>query len=241
MHIRPATHADLSSLATIGALAFKDDGLLQWLYPGGVEHPEDFRGVFLHRLHERMATPGIVIMVMETDEDDADWDGTGRIVAYTNWERRGDDGVAKRWWTGGWMDFINRTLLGLKGEYLKLSGTNCCMSRSNMGLFEASMTARFDNLSSYWLLRVLAVSPALQRRGIGGRLLRWGLDVAQSEGVPVTLEATPQGQGLYLQNGFRKFGEIEEPGMKEPGPLFIWEPKGLEGLWGTQDVPGERR
>jgi ribosomal protein S18 acetylase RimI-like enzyme len=56
-------------------------------------------------------------------------------------------------------------------------------------------------------LETLAVHPTHQRKGIGSKLAKWGIQEAAKEGKGVGLVATPQGQFLYTALGFKVFGE----------------------------------
>lgn len=50
---------------------------------------------------------------------------------------------------------------------------------------------------------MLGVHPSQQGRGLGSKLLKWGLVRADAEGVEVYLSASPEGKPLYEKNGFR--------------------------------------
>jgi len=45
--------------------------------------------------------------------------------------------------------------------------------------------------------------PKHQRRGVGTKLLKWGLERADEMGVEIFLEATQFGLHMYEQNGFQ--------------------------------------
>ena len=84
-----------------------------------------------------------------------------------------------------------------------------------------------------WKLRNLCVDPAFQRRGVGGILLEWGQKQAARERCPVVLTASMKGQQLYRKKGFRAYGIVPCEGFMDV-PMFIWEPPGMEGWWGTK-------
>lgn len=67
----------------------------------------------------------------------------------------------------------------------------------------------FDNYPELWFLNSLAVDPTYQRRGIGRQLVEWGLQQARREQVPVGLEASLKGVGLYQRLGFRRVNRME--------------------------------
>ena len=71
----------------------------------------------------------------------------------------------------------------------------------------------------HWLLDQLAVEPAAQGRGIGGAMLRFAIDRAQGDGLPLILETgVPANVPLYERFGFRVTLEADAP---DGGPR-IW-------------------
>ena len=61
----------------------------------------------------------------------------------------------------------------------------------------------------YLLVQELAVLPEWQRKGVGRRLLGWGLEKADAEGWECWLDASKKGEGLYRKFGFRDVGCVE--------------------------------
>lgn len=51
---------------------------------------------------------------------------------------------------------------------------------------------------------MLGVQDSYQGRGLGSKLLKWGLTRADAEGLEVYLSASPAGKPLYEKNGFRE-------------------------------------
>ena len=84
-----------------------------------------------------------------------------------------------------------------------------------------------------WRLQNLCTDPAFQRRGVGGMLIDWGQKQATLEGCPVLVTASLVGGQLYRKKGFRPYGKTPCAGIPDI-PLFIWEPEGMEGWWGTK-------
>lgn len=64
-------------------------------------------------------------------------------------------------------------------------------------------------------------------------LIGWGKEQAERERCPIGLESSLKARGTYIKNGFRKYGEMHTEGFPIEDVVFIWEPKGLEGAWGT--------
>ncbi|KAL4931810.1 GNAT family N-acetyltransferase [Aspergillus undulatus] len=68
----------------------------------------------------------------------------------------------------------------------------------------------------HYYLNMLAVHPDYGRQGLGGRLLKWGLDRADQEGRITFISASPTGRGLYEKHGARAVNNYEVvPGYRE--------------------------
>ena len=72
--------------------------------------------------------------------------------------------------------------------------------------FEAVMREHLKREEGYMWLNFLAVEPDFQRRGVGRRLMEWGIKKADGEGLKVGLVASPMGEKLYESVGFRHVG-----------------------------------
>jgi GNAT superfamily N-acetyltransferase len=59
-----------------------------------------------------------------------------------------------------------------------------------------------DDLIRLLVLSLLCVHKDYQRQGVGKALVRWGLQWAESLGLPVHLEASPEALPLYRSLGF---------------------------------------
>jgi ribosomal protein S18 acetylase RimI-like enzyme len=105
----------------------------------------------------------------------------------------------------------------------------------------------YSLLNPRWHLAILAISPNHQRKGIGRKLIRYGQKFAAEESLPMTLEASVVGRGLYAKEGFKvvEEGEIVDEHMARYVVVSMaWEPEGLRGKWlvdrgeGRADVKG---
>jgi uncharacterized protein YhfF/GNAT superfamily N-acetyltransferase len=64
----------------------------------------------------------------------------------------------------------------------------------------------------HWLLDQVAVEPAAQGRGIGGAMLRFAIERAERDGLPLCLETgVPANVPLYERFGFRVMREADAP------------------------------
>lgn len=62
---------------------------------------------------------------------------------------------------------------------------------------------RFDGIDCH----TVAVHPDYQGKGVGKKLVQWGVDVSEELGVPIYLESTREGVPLYERMGFQKLKE----------------------------------
>lgn len=71
------------------------------------------------------------------------------------------------------------------------------------------------------VVHLLAVHPDYQGKGLGSRLLKHGLDLADAEGRVVYIEATAAGYPVYAKLGFEEIDairvDLSKWGGKEPG------------------------
>lgn len=91
------------------------------------------------------------------------------------------------------------------------------MRSDSMRWEENSMRGR-----KYLVLQVLATSPSFQCRGIGSKLIQWGIDIADAEKLPCWAHASPAGHNLYKKAGFQEIGSSE----------YDLESISSEGRWG---------
>ena len=83
----------------------------------------------------------------------------------------------------------------------------------------------FDKLEStgYWYLAGLAVSPTHQRRGIGSSLVSSGIDLANEDKVPIGLQASVVGRGLYAKHGYKVVQTQKTFEDMEDSVAMLWE------------------
>jgi GNAT superfamily N-acetyltransferase len=87
------------------------------------------------------------------------------------------------------------------------------------------MEARERHLGGrpHGLLYWLCVDDKWRGKGIGKKLVQWGLDKCQELGIPAYLEASDMGFPLYKKLGFEVLEELDEKGAKLP--VMLWTPK----------------
>ena len=60
----------------------------------------------------------------------------------------------------------------------------------------------------YASMMTLVVEPGWERRGVGGKILEWGLREADERGLPCFISASPKGKGLYERLGWAEVGRV---------------------------------
>ncbi|EGC44078.1 conserved hypothetical protein [Histoplasma capsulatum var. duboisii H88] len=223
MHIRPLEAADIPEVASILADALLDDELWAWLAPNRLKYYSEYRAGFLMRTKVRFSTPGWVLNVAVTDPEDE----VGR-------EHRQEHGQ-------GWLE---RRLLNLQLRYADMFIQNNAIDSSRLRTYASATAGNFpsDIFPELWYVGMLAIHPGYQRMGIGKMLLQWGIEQGTAENVPVGLEPSLKGAGLYKKLGFRDLGTVELMG-KEWVAMMVWEPPGLsaEESWFERATEAERK
>jgi ribosomal protein S18 acetylase RimI-like enzyme len=95
---------------------------------------------------------------------------------------------------------------------------------------ELVSTSTFNELGPRWHLAFIGVSPRHQRQGVGKLLVERGQKLAREEGLPLTLEASVPGRGLYAKLGFKTVGEVRVS-EEIRNPMMLWEPEERQGRW----------
>lgn len=90
----------------------------------------------------------------------------------------------------------------------------------------------FDNIWSgkraeSWYLAALAVRPDFHGKGAGRKLVQWGVEKAQAEGICASLAAVEGTEEFYKKCGFdEQFGSAKSgqgnPLAEVPGALMFW-------------------
>jgi ribosomal protein S18 acetylase RimI-like enzyme len=82
-------------------------------------------------------------------------------------------------------------------------------------------------------LSSIAVDPAFHHRGIGARVMRWGVERAEREGCPIILVASSEGYRLYEKLGFETYGVITVREVR--GLVMVYRPKSFDAAPDMQE------
>ncbi|KAF2489869.1 acyl-CoA N-acyltransferase [Lophium mytilinum] len=230
MLIRPLLREDLPAVAPIVHDTFSNDELFTWLYPHQEKYPNDLRRFQLIRLRSRLVQLGSHGFVAESEAGDAEWNGAPEILGFAFYIREGNDEKAAKWRQDSIAKRLDRYLLSWEQWYEEKALDRASDPARAKMMHAATQYSFYSQLESYWYLGLLGVSPKHQRRGIGARLVAHGQKIAAEDKMPVTLEASVMGRGLYAKLGFLEIERLKIVDGLE-GVAMLWEPEGTEGTW----------
>ncbi|KAE9371562.1 acyl-CoA N-acyltransferase [Stipitochalara longipes BDJ] len=121
-----------------------------------------------------------------------DSEAAGRIAGFAVWS---------------WSANVPNLLATSKSSIALPQGTHLPLRHSYASALDALEEKHRPEGRHYYLFD-LATSPEYQRRGVASRLLGYGLEKADREGVKVYLSASPMGAVVYARLGFVEVGSL---------------------------------
>ncbi|KLJ11962.1 hypothetical protein EMPG_12887 [Blastomyces silverae] len=222
--VLPATISDITSVYDVYFAAFKDDLIIDILYPRGVdaELRKEHTAKTLQWWHGLTVTH--TLKCVDTD--------TGKIVGMAVWDVywRGKTDEERKKPTIPW-----------------LQGAEKERAEAFLGaLWE--MREKWLGGRRHVYCALLAVHPEHQKRGIGKLLMDWGLDIGEKLQLPVYLESTKAGVPLYTKLGFERLSqgallkaEVTHFASDVKAPLMAKMPSAARGMmfeeWAQKGYP----
>ncbi|KAJ3181662.1 hypothetical protein HDU87_000680 [Geranomyces variabilis] len=205
LSLRLATLSDLDACAAVSSLAYRDTVFYRWLCPHTSAFPEDFIGMWKRRHARVLADKHWFTVVCQ---ELCPQDNTQKIVGVSEWQRNGK-GKERVWETNGDVEAKDAAMKTLLASTTAIVNRAFSYERNDLlNAWGARHPSTPEADDPHWYLNLLAVDPAMQRRGIGEMLSRWGMDRAEREGLYVTLHATEEGGRLYRRLGFVVTGKL---------------------------------
>jgi len=234
------THFDVRVVADIGKETFANDELFAWLYPYKDQYPNDSTRWQLLRLRTRLVERGSHGFVSETEAGDDGWNATigPVVVGYVFFIVKGSGEEAQKWQTDSLMNKIERYLLGWEKYYEQKLFQRAVDPKALEMYANLKQFSVYKTLDEYWYLGLLGVDPKYQRRGIGAKLVKHGFSMAREGGLPMALEATVAGKGLYSKLGFKAIQKSRIGPLSEEIVAMLWEPESLKGRWLEEEEEG---
>ncbi|KXJ91721.1 acyl-CoA N-acyltransferase [Microdochium bolleyi] len=231
--MRLATHSDLDAIVAVAIAALPADPVNPYRFPRWQEYPADYAKFTRIRYAGWLADPANVIMVCEVPGSDTSLNpgqqtmesrypsptaaGDKRIVAFGIWElpppQRTSNGADQQ----GLATLLPHSTATPPSTSSDTADTITTRRDANPARV-ARYAAEFSRAKSHFFelpygdtnlyLSILACHPDYQRRGIGRRLVTWGLEKASREGLDLTVFGSPMGSLLYQAVGFREVGRF---------------------------------
>jgi GNAT superfamily N-acetyltransferase len=254
MHLRPTTTADIPRCTTIIDNAYVNDELYNFLAANRTAHPLQWRQSALKAQHAKLCQANAWSFVCVADADD-NFAPPGEILGCARWTRRPskEDAATDPWIrrlslaerVEGWLRWAELQW----EERLRINPARA-WDREDAFMRSIVTSTAFKPVrgATHWYLDHLAVAPEYQRRGVGKKLVQWGLQRAEAETrermkmwkepVPVALIGSTMGFHLYRSLGFKVVGWEDASFLDVPaegGSTMVWDPL---GYW-IQDVEYE--
>lgn len=255
--LHPLTLSDIDAVLSCAQPAFLHDALSQATFPPHLvdpSNPDEQLSFRRERIRKRLGEgTGYVCFKVLDPADPA------KIAAWASWVRP-QHGTGEKVLRDAAPAPEDRPrcaapeILDAQLRYMKESkamlfgedGNFWCESSRSVLFFFLSVVARCKKMSflfgikrSRWSdfphflidLSGLATHPDFQGKGMGAALVRWGMEQAEKDGVPVHLVATPAGRVLYTKLGFEVVVEFDMSRFIPNGGQYvftsmIWRPSG---------------
>ncbi|KAH7362791.1 hypothetical protein B0T11DRAFT_87456 [Plectosphaerella cucumerina] len=236
IRLRDARYSELPEIANVMARAFWEDNLFgELIHPHRNEHPTDVDLYWLRRARINFWDYRWKWLVAVGKDES----GKEVIAGIAQWARLGDGGKPLDLWS-----LDPRNLLKPISSFAMRMQAWMWPSRAadpkEEDIIERAYPC-FDTIWSgkraeSWYLEALTVRPDFQGRAVGRKLVQWGLDKAQAEGVVASVVSALGKDEFYIKCGFdEQFGSARQG---EGNPLADVEGANIFWRWPREDVPG---
>jgi GNAT superfamily N-acetyltransferase len=201
--IRPARRTEYGALAKIAAETYFPMPLMAFLSPGRAEHYRDYERGFEQRALTLMLDPRMLSFVA-CEAADPD-----RPIGYIHAKRLGDDAPARahlrrkdsvwlavcRWLAWAWFMLLTTLAGGNKSEDREAMRMFASWDGLDGDLYWEPFPERWNR----WHVQSFVVRKEFQGRGVGKKLMRKIIKLAEEENVVIGLESSPEGEFVVSQ------------------------------------------
>ncbi|KAI9736904.1 MAG: hypothetical protein M1818_005955 [Claussenomyces sp. TS43310] len=230
--VRPATFRDTSSMASMAFKSYDELALDRFLSPHRNLYPEDYLASCQRKMITSVANPRNISLVACPAESPDTPIGSVQFI------RLGDDAGAKAqiksgssvtlsvWGWYYWAKFKVVTYLWPN----RAADPDAIRKFGKIAEVYKAANWSNDDVQNRWHTQSLVVLREWRGKGVGRNLMTEGLRKAESDGVPMGLEASPLGELLYQRMGFELLGRFsgEIDGVTDRGGMMIWRPGNKE-------------
>ncbi|KAK3623755.1 hypothetical protein LTR56_021408 [Elasticomyces elasticus] len=212
-HVQPASLQDAEEIRDCVDKAFANSTFSKLMFPSEKAHLTPlgvFRAYMIARQRKRMDDPNAhYFKAVDPDRSNA-------VVGYANWYLPGN--LPKKVATTEQQPAAEPVLHNV-ADAPPIGGANAderpaCINGEALDEFTQKMDEQREKIwstnSSYYYLGALGVDSAYKGRGIARQLMQFGIESADKDGLPIYLEATPDGLPMYQARfGFQPVSDFE--------------------------------
>ena len=255
MHIRPYQPSDLTAITNVMIAANKTDSLSLYFRRDTDRYPLTDHRSAVRFLKNLVLGVGTYCLVTETDPWDyptpSDSPSTPvpasalvpEVIGWSMYTRHGSSPTALRWLqqNSSYSDSFNRWLMHLERDHYHriFTSVDHTHDHAKFKTVLPLLSEPWDPkiFAEAWELAGLFVHPGWQRRGLGRKMMQWGMDRATEEKIPLIVGGSALGGPAYRKAGFKStgvsgfgdfFDECRYGG--EAMQRWVWEPEGVDVL-----------
>ncbi|KAJ4022890.1 hypothetical protein NW752_003345 [Fusarium irregulare] len=225
--LRDVHYSELPEVARVMSRAFwKDELFGDLIHPHREQYPEDVDLYWLRRARVVFWDYRWRLIVAVSK----DLSGKESIVGIAQWERLGDGGKKLECSTLDPRNLLKPLTSLAMAVHARLYPNRAADPEQEDAVERAYPC--FDSIWSgkraeSWYLAALAIRPDFHGKGVGRRLVQWGMEKAQEEKICASLAAVDGTEEFYNKCGFtEQFGSAKagegNPLRDVPGALMFW-------------------
>lgn len=230
MSIRPATYEDLLPASKVLAAAFKDEALFGGhFHPRRAEFPDDMHLFFLAKLRidwARTASPDLHMLLSHPPSNPSE------ITGMAIWQRKRSTPIPDSAEVAAKvkeMEAVNASEAISSPNRAADPSRHSILADSEKFMKHHWSGSRADS----WYLDILGVDPKQGGHGYGKLLVKYGFELARSEGVGASVISALDRESFYIALGFdvtvgtvRDFGGEQNPFVGKEylgGTIHFWD------------------
>ncbi|RMJ14070.1 hypothetical protein BHE90_009418 [Fusarium euwallaceae] len=218
--LRLASPADILRIGIVAAAGFRYSPVFDWERPKHAKFPQDTLLSYRHEFSSVIKSPEHIVLIATDKFDPNEGEKTSAIIPPDNgWVApKPDDGdeviVGVACWKLQPGSEREGSFQNDDAPYPELpENPKRDMDKDHCDALdeccEAAEERHFQGLAT---MEMVVVHPAYWRRGHGGRLARWGIDLAKLDEVCQGVIAAKMGKSLYLSLGYENLEDLHLDG-----------------------------
>ena len=227
---RPAKPLDYEYIGLNAADTYDNTPLTEWLSPHRNEYWTHYVRGFRYRALDRILQPRNLTLVA------CKGSLGGKIIGHIQAIRLGDDAGAKNQIRSRWSLklVVFAWMFAVWWKVVQMIMGDRSGTKESLAIFlksaEEDKKLYWENKerTNRWHVVSCVVLKEFQGRGVGKKLLESITAKAEEEGVVVGLEASEEGEHLYIKCGFKLLGRFKDDfgGIQGVGGVMMWSPSG---------------